>query len=192
MHTYLLVTTPIILLISRHNQLHSSPTLFIPYFRVWVWCEPVSMSNCVSRFLAMLKFFVCLFVCFPSPNWTGSFLPNVWDLSPLTPFFLFLFSPPFLPFFSFFSFLFFLFLYCFITNIVTGDQSPSSPASRWPGANYGNRTLGVCLTTFLTGHHPLLYCTSVGCITHTSILSKHSNWAGLQHADSCAELLYFM
>uniref|UniRef100_A0A3B3IGD6 Diaphanous related formin 2 n=1 Tax=Oryzias latipes TaxID=8090 RepID=A0A3B3IGD6_ORYLA len=23
-----------------------------------------------------------------------------------------------------------------------GDQSPSSPASRWPGANYGNRTLG--------------------------------------------------
>ncbi|MEQ2252342.1 Diaphanous, partial [Ilyodon furcidens] len=22
-----------------------------------------------------------------------------------------------------------------------GDQSPSSPASRWPGANYGNRTL---------------------------------------------------
>ncbi|XP_014830562.1 protein diaphanous homolog 2-like [Poecilia latipinna] len=26
-----------------------------------------------------------------------------------------------------------------------GDQSPSSPASRWPGANYGNRTLGVSL-----------------------------------------------
>uniref|UniRef100_A0A3B5QMK7 Diaphanous related formin 2 n=1 Tax=Xiphophorus maculatus TaxID=8083 RepID=A0A3B5QMK7_XIPMA len=26
-----------------------------------------------------------------------------------------------------------------------GDQSPSSPASRWPGANYGNRTLGVFL-----------------------------------------------
>ncbi|XP_008418806.1 protein diaphanous homolog 2 isoform X5 [Poecilia reticulata] len=24
-----------------------------------------------------------------------------------------------------------------------GDQSPSSPASRWPGANYGNRTLDV-------------------------------------------------
>lgn len=32
-----------------------------------------------------------------------------------------------------------------MTNAVPDDQSPSSPASRWPGANYGNRTLGVFL-----------------------------------------------
>lgn len=108
MHTYFLVTTPTILLMSRHNQLHSSPTLFIPYFRVWVWCEPVSMSNCVFRF-CNAEFFFCLFVFFSSPNWTGSFLPNVWDLWPLTPFSLFLFSPPFLssPSFLFIPLLFY-------------------------------------------------------------------------------------
>lgn len=37
-------------------------------------------------------------------------------------------------------------LCCFIAIITAGDQSPSSPASRWPGANYGNRTLGACLS----------------------------------------------
>lgn len=38
------------------------------------------------------------------------------------------------------------FLCCFIAVITAGDQSPSSPASRWPGAHYGNRTLGACLS----------------------------------------------
>lgn len=38
------------------------------------------------------------------------------------------------------------FLCCFIAIVTAGDQSPSSPASRWPGANYGNRTLGACLS----------------------------------------------
>lgn len=66
--------------------------------------------------------------------------------------------------FPFFSCLPFL---CFITTIVTGDQSPSSPASRWPGANYGNRTLGVCLQ----GHRSLLYHTySAGCLTHICLV----------------------
>lgn len=88
--------------------------------------------------------------------------------------------------------LYFLFLFCFINNIVTGDQSPSSPSSRWPGANYGNRTLGVCvcLTVFLTGHHSVT-CTSVGCITHTPILSKHSYWADLQHAECFLRIPFF-
>lgn len=44
----------------------------------------------------------------------------------------------FLPFFS-------TMVSPYTSIIVTGDQSPSSPASRWPGANYGNRTLGVCV-----------------------------------------------
>lgn len=38
------------------------------------------------------------------------------------------------------------FLCCCIAIVTAGDQSPSSPASRWPGANYGNRTLGACLS----------------------------------------------
>lgn len=105
-------------------------------------------------------------------------------LSSDTFFVSFLFLAP-----TFFPVYIFSFFFIIITNVVTGDQSPSSPASRWPGANYGNRTLGVCLTTFLTGHHPPFYCTSVGCLTHTSILSEHFNWAGLKCAD-CAESFY--
>ena len=33
--------------------------------------------------------------------------------------------------------------FCPVPDILAGDQSPSSPASRWPGGNYGSRTLGV-------------------------------------------------
>lgn len=58
--------------------------------------------------------------------------------------------------FLFFNYYFFSFLFLSIitTNAVPDDQSPSSPASRWPGANYGNRTLGVFLFFFFTRHHP--------------------------------------
>lgn len=55
------------------------------------------------------------------------------NVSPLMDFSLFLFHLPF------------SFLIPLTAHVVTGDQSPSSPASRWPGANYGNRTLGVFL-----------------------------------------------
>lgn len=61
--------------------------------------------------------------------------------------------------FLFFSILLF-FLFFFITNVVTGDQSPSSPSSRWPGANSGNRTLGVCIQLLKVTqiqHHPVSY-----------------------------------
>lgn len=55
------------------------------------------------------------------------------------------------------------FLCCFIAIITAGDQSPSSPASRWPGANYGNRTLGACLS----GPHALVLHS---CWLHNSLI----------------------
>lgn len=141
------------LLISRHNQLHFSPTFH--------------KSFCCSFFLSMGVCF-CLWDSVKSMRFVTS------DAIFSFPFSLPLFFPLF---FSFF------FLYCFTT--CTGDQSPSSPASRWPGANYGNRTLGVCVITFLTWCRLLLHCTSAGCcVTLTSIMCKYSNWAGLQHAES--------
>lgn len=76
-------------------------------------------------------------------------------------------------------FLLSLFFLCFIAIITAGDQSPSSPASRWPGANYGNRTLGACLS----GPDALLLH-SCWLQHHSFVLSKPPNWAGLQHAES--------
>jgi len=85
------------------------------------------VSNCLCRCVSKPEgFFLFLW------EWFCQYLKYVTSDAfslPLSPSF-----PSFLP--SFF----------FITNIVTGDQSPSSPAARWPGANYGNRTLGVLIS----------------------------------------------
>lgn len=91
--------------------------------------------------------------------WDCLFQTNIWDVSDsFFVFFLFL-APSFVLFgwFSFLSFFFFFVLSIIMTNAVPDDQSPSSPASRWPGANYGNRTLGVCFTASFTWHHPPLW-----------------------------------
>lgn len=118
---FILASTPITRLINKHHQLQSSPA-------------PCPFHVSVFGFNGGF---------FPYSG-SGSFLPNIWNL-----WCLFLFScvssHPFFSYLFVFYFFFLFFLYCFITNIVTGDQSPSSPGSRWPGANYGNRTLGVCI-----------------------------------------------
>lgn len=118
---FILASTPITRLINKHHQLRSSP--------------------------APCPFHVSVF------GFNGGFFHTLGAVHSCQisetsdAFFSFPVSPPIPSFLisSFFCFFFLFFLYCFITNIVTGDQSPSSPGSRWPGANYGNRTLGVCI-----------------------------------------------
>lgn len=145
---------------SRNNTYNTVMAPYLTDFHSFLLCGcNVSLCHC-RVFIRTAKFWDCLIPvkylqCF-NPWWPVSYFP---------------FSPAFL------SHMFFLFFYCFITTIVTGDQSPSSPASRWPGANYGNRTLGVCL----------LYRTySAGCLTHICLVKAPK----LSWSTTCRVLSY--
>ena len=116
-------TSTLTLLINSHNQLHSSLAPFSFHISVFGFSGSAGVLKGFCQTLGVVH------SCQISP------MCHLWCLFSL---FLFLHPSPLLFFCFYFIFIF------FITNIVTGDQSPSSPSSRWPGANYGNRTLGVC------------------------------------------------
>lgn len=111
-------------------------------------------------------------------------------------FFFFLFLAPFLsP--VWIVFLYFIFsLSIIMTDALPDDQSPSSPSSRWPGANYGNRTLGVCPAAPFTRLHPPFW-TSAALLLAASLTrpSRQSTLTGLvghvqiapSHLNSCRD-----